>query len=131
MYRKSARSGIFSEGSPGRDPRLVTKTGALEGKTALHALLHALCRAECGAAVLLELVVQRLEADAQDLCGTGLIVARGFEGLEDEEALRLVHGGADLNLDGVGVGCVVRAGTHDPLAEARRQMARFELTLPA
>src|SRR3984957_20971454 len=33
-----------------------------------------------GAAVLFQLVVQRLQADAQNLGGTGLIVARGLQG---------------------------------------------------
>src|ERR1043165_3033059 len=70
--------------------------------------------------VFLQLVVQRLEADAEDFGGARLVVVGGFERLPDEEHLGLLDGRADAYPHGVGF-LQRRAGLH--LAESRRQVA--------
>src|SRR5215472_5787450 len=71
------------------------------------------------ASVLLELIMQRLEADPQNLRRTSLIVVGGFQGLQDQQALRFPHRRPNANADGIGiVGC----GSDGRVSEARRQM---------
>ena len=53
--------------------------------------------------VLLQLIVQRLEADAENFGGAGFVVVGGFESLEDEHALGVVDGGAHFELDAIGI----------------------------
>ena len=53
--------------------------------------------------VLLELVVQRLQADAQNLGGAGLVVAGVFQGPDDEALLGVLHRSADAEAHGFGV----------------------------
>src|SRR5664279_876467 len=74
-------------------------------------------------AVFLQLVVQRLEADAQNLCGTSLVVMRAFQRLEDQQALALAHGRPDSQMDRVGV---VNRGADKGLAEAGRKVLWFD-----
>ena len=56
------------------------------------------------AAVLLELVVEGLQADAENLRGAGLVLPGGFEGAQNQQPLGLVHGGADAHRDHAGIG---------------------------
>jgi hypothetical protein len=44
-----------------------------------------------GLAVLFELVVEGLEADAEDFGGSRLVLAGGLEGAEDQQALALIY----------------------------------------
>ena len=73
--------------------------------------------------ILLQFIVQRLEADAEDFGGAGFVVARRFQGFDDELALGLVHGGAHADVDAIGVADEAARPT---VSEARRQMARLD-----
>src|SRR5262249_12181578 len=53
--------------------------------------------------ILLELVVQRLEADAEDLGGAGLVIARVLESAQNQSLLGLLDRGADVELHRVAV----------------------------
>src|SRR6266849_5416628 len=53
-------------------------------------------------AVGLELVVQRLQADAEHVGGAGLVVAVGREGLEDQGLLGVLQARADPEGDAIG-----------------------------
>src|SRR5579864_3782994 len=55
------------------------------------------------AAVLLQFVVKRLQANAENLGGPGLIVVRGFERLQNQQALSFTHCGAHADPDGIAV----------------------------
>src|SRR6266542_7074038 len=73
--------------------------------------------------VLLQFIVQRLQTDAKDLGGPGLVIVRRFQGLHDQLALGLVHGGPHADVDALAVAHHAARGL---LAEARRQMARLD-----
>src|SRR5882724_11853472 len=47
--------------------------------------------------------MQRLQTDAENLRGAGLIVTGGLESLEDELLFGLFHGCAYAQMDGVGI----------------------------
>ena len=66
--------------------------------------------------------MQSLQANAQDLRSAGLIVIGRFQGLQDEQALRLTHRGADAEAHRVGL-LHGRARSH--LAESRGQVSGF------
>src|SRR5215471_15468935 len=53
--------------------------------------------------VFLELVVQRLEADAENFSRARLVVVRGFKGLQDQQAFGLIDSGADTEMDRIGI----------------------------
>src|ERR1039458_4788146 len=53
--------------------------------------------------VLAQLVVQRLEADAQNLRGARLVVISMFERAQDELFLGFAHGGADRKADRIAI----------------------------
>src|ERR1035437_594715 len=52
--------------------------------------------------VFLELILQRLEADAKDLGGPRLVVVGGLQGFENEQALGFLNRGSDAQTDRVG-----------------------------
>src|SRR5271165_2333938 len=82
-------------------------------------LLLAGDRLGAGAAILLQLVVQRLQTDAENFRGPGFIVAGRFQSLEDEHLLGFFDGGADAEADRIGI---VGRGAQRSLAESRWQM---------
>src|SRR5271166_1415842 len=52
--------------------------------------------------VLFQLIVQGLQADAEDLRGAGLVIVGCFQRLQDEQALGLINCGADAEPNRVG-----------------------------
>ena len=70
-----------------------------------------------GLAVLLELVVQGLQAYAQNLRGAGLVLPGGLEGAQNQQPLHLIHGRAHAHLDHAGIECL--RGPSLRLAEGR------------
>ena len=52
-----------------------------------------------GAAILLEFVVQRLQADAQNLRGARLVLSGGLKRAQNQQPLGLVHRGAHVDRD--------------------------------
>src|SRR4029077_6888704 len=54
-----------------------------------------------GGAVLLELVVQSLEADPEDFRGSGFVVAGGLKRLQDEHFFGFADGSANSEANGV------------------------------
>src|SRR3954466_16082172 len=75
------------------------------------------------ATVLLQLVMQGLEADPENLGGAGLIVVRGFERLHDEEFFGLLAGRADTEAH-----CVrfLYGWTRRDVSEAGRKVTRLD-----
>src|SRR5829696_9063554 len=67
----------------------------------------------------IELVVQRLEADAQDLRRAGLVIARVLQGHEDQPALGLLDGRARRQGER-------RLARWRRVHERRRQMAQLD-----
>src|SRR3981189_2137230 len=74
--------------------------------------------------VLLELVMQRLQADAENLGRPGLIVRSRLQGFEDELSFGLFNGCTHTQMDGVGS---VHRGA-STLPETGRQMLGFDQT---
>src|SRR5579864_8755292 len=77
----------------------------------------------CRAAIFLQFVVKRFQADAQNLGGLGLIIVGGFERLQDQQAFRLSHRGSHSDADGI---CIVNRNTHRGMAKTWRQMFSFD-----
>src|SRR5271165_4270387 len=82
-------------------------------------LLLAGDRLGAGAAILLQLVVQRLQTDAENFRGPGFIVAGRFQSLQDEHFLSLFDGCADSQADRIGI---VGRGAKRRLPKSWRQM---------
>src|SRR5712672_1729895 len=79
-----------------------------------------------GGAVLLQLIVQGLQADAENFRGFGLVVLGVLERPHDEPALGLFHGGSDAELDTV---AIHHWRFHDRRSEDRRKMASLDVAL--
>src|ERR1700733_6530197 len=83
-------------------------------------------------AILLQLVMQCLQTDAQDLGRAGLVVTCRLQGFQDEHALGFVHCASDLYMNAavavVGASCI---RTHEALPEGRRQMPCLHVSLTA
>src|SRR5262249_41003752 len=75
-------------------------------------------------AILLQLVVQRLQADSENLGGAGLVVARRLQGFQDQLLLCFLDGRAHAQMYGVGI---VHHRTNI-LSEAGWQMLRLDQT---
>src|SRR5580765_1950718 len=56
-----------------------------------------------GSSVFFKLVMQRLQADAENLGGAGLVITGRLQSFQDELFLGLFHGRAYAQMDGVGV----------------------------
>src|SRR5882757_6131966 len=65
-------------------------------QTVLHYRSLFQCLAGGRATVFLQLVVQRFQADAQDLGSPRLVVARRLQGLQDQHPLGFIHGAANF-----------------------------------
>src|SRR5579862_963131 len=74
-------------------------------------------------AVFLQLVVQRLQADAQNFCGASLVVVGGLQRFQNEQTLSLTDGGADPQTYGVRL---LDRGAWNDLAEARGQVLHLD-----
>ena len=82
------------------------------------------CRSLAAAAVLLELVVERLQAHAQNLRGAGLVLAGGFKRAQNQHPLGFVHGGAHVHR--TMLASLACGSTAWRFAKARRQVAGIE-----
>src|ERR1700691_760989 len=84
------------------------------------------------ATILLSLVVQCFQADAQYLGRTGLVVTCRLQGFQDEHALGFIHCASDLHMNAaVAVVGAARIRTHETLPEGTRQMPCLHVSLTA
>src|SRR5580700_2105455 len=54
-----------------------------------------------GAAILLQLIMQGFQANAENLSGAGLIVAGGLQGLQNQQLLGFFHSRAHVQVNGI------------------------------
>ena len=70
-------------------------------------------------AVLLQLVMQGLQADAEYFGGACLVVVRGLESFKDQQPFSFIDGGSDTKMDGI---CVVHGSARDGFSKSWRKM---------
>src|SRR5215469_16955542 len=70
-------------------------------------------------AVLLQLVVQGLQADAEYFGGACLVVVRGLESFKDQQPFGFIDGGSNTEMDGI---CVVHGSARDGFSKSWRKM---------
>src|SRR5581483_2764229 len=61
----------------------------------------AICGGADGRSILFQFVVQSFQADAQNLCGAGLIVIRGFQRFQNQQSFGLAYRGAYSDPHGI------------------------------
>ncbi len=75
-----------------------------------------------GATVLLQFVMERFQADAEDLRGPRLVVAGRLQGLQDQHFLCFFHSGAHTQANRIGI---IGRGAQRGLSKSWRQMFGF------